>query len=105
MAFLKSPVAKRILVIIGAIIVLAVGYVWMYNYTGVFTRRGDFAAGDSIQRVDIEIKNPVVMYGMIVDSLHVTEDVVKKNQRFTDLLSGYYVSPIVQQQLVLLDRK
>jgi hypothetical protein len=42
---------------------------------------------------------------MVVNDLSVVEDEVKRNQRFTDLLSGYYVSPAVMQQLNLLPKK
>ncbi|MBX2913774.1 MAG: peptidoglycan DD-metalloendopeptidase family protein [Cyclobacteriaceae bacterium] len=44
------------------------------------------------------------MHGMVVNNLHVVEDEVKKNQRFTDLLGEYYVSPAIKQQLNLLPR-
>ncbi|MDH4058300.1 MAG: peptidoglycan DD-metalloendopeptidase family protein [Cyclobacteriaceae bacterium] len=56
------------------------------------------------QRVEINIVEPTVMFGMVVDSLHITEDVVKRNQRFTDLLEGYSVSPAVYQQLHFVPR-
>jgi hypothetical protein len=42
---------------------------------------------------------------MVVNDLSIVEDEVKRNQRFTDLLSGYYVSPVVMQQLNLLPKK
>ena len=100
-----SGLIKKIAIGIGGIVVLALLYIWVYNYTDVFTRKGDYADSDTTRRIDVEIRKPVVMYGMVIDSLHLIEDVVKKNQRFTDLLSGYYVSPAVQNQLVLLDRK
>jgi len=56
------------------------------------------------QRVEINIVEPTVMFGMVVDSLHITEDVVKRNQRFADLLEGYSVSPAVYQQLHFVPR-
>ena len=74
------------------------------NGMSLFTRQGDYAI-DSVKRVEIEVKKPIVLYGMVVDDLHVTEDQVRKNQRFADLLDGHFVAPTVMQQLNLLPRK
>jgi murein DD-endopeptidase MepM/ murein hydrolase activator NlpD len=41
---------------------------------------------------------------MVVNNLHIVEDQVKRNQRFTELLSGYYISPTVLKQLHLLPK-
>ncbi len=35
--------------------------------------------------------NPTVLFGMVVDGLNVNNAEVKRNQRFSDLLDGYYV--------------
>lgn len=58
-----------------------------------------------VPKEEFEIIEPTLMYGMIVDNLHVTEDVVKRNQRFTDLLADYYVSPAIYQQLHFVPRQ
>ena len=55
-------------------------------------------------RVEVEIIEPTLLYGMIIDSLHITEDVVRRNQRFIDLLSNNYVSPEIYQQLHFVPR-
>ncbi len=68
-----------------------------------FTREGDYAK-DSVARSEREIVKPIILYGMTVNDLHVVEDEVKRNQRFTDLFAGYYVSPRVLSQLSLLPR-
>ena len=60
---------------------------------------------DTVARTEREIIKPVVLFGMMVNDLHVVEDVVKRNQRFTDLMSGYYVSQPVLQQLALTPRQ
>jgi len=59
---------------------------------------------DSTQRTEKEIVNSVMLYGMEVNHLQVIEDVVKRNQRFIDLLTGFYVSPKVLQQLHTVPR-
>lgn len=69
-----------------------------------YSHPADFAR-DSVQREEKEISKPVVLYGMVVNNLHVVEDVVKRNQRFTDLLEGYHIPYRVQQQLSLLPRQ
>ena len=69
-----------------------------------YSHPADFAK-DSVQRQEIEIEKPVVLYGMVVNDLHVVVDVVKRNQNFTDLLDGYYVPPRVQHQFSLLPRQ
>lgn len=73
--------------------------------TSWFSRQGDYVTEvDSVEHVEREVIRPVFMHGMVVNNLHVVEDEVKRNQRFTDLLNGYYVSPVVWQQLNLLPR-
>ncbi|HNU41209.1 MAG TPA: peptidoglycan DD-metalloendopeptidase family protein [Cyclobacteriaceae bacterium] len=75
------------------------------SQTSWLSQDGDYASEpDSIPHVEREIILPVFMHGMVVNNLSVVEDEVKKNQRFTDLLEGYYVSPSVKQQLNLLPR-
>jgi murein DD-endopeptidase MepM/ murein hydrolase activator NlpD len=105
MAFLKLLSVKKILWISAIVVVLAVSFFFIYNYSSVFSRQGDFAVADTVKRIEIEVKKPILLYGMEVNDLHVVEDVVRKNQRFTDLLGEYYVLPAIQQQLVLLSRK
>lgn len=54
--------------------------------------------------MEAEIIEPTLLYGMVVDSLHIAEDVVKRNQRFTDLFAANYVSPEIYQQLHFVPR-
>lgn len=56
-------------------------------------------------RVERNIVEPTLLYGMVVDSLHISEDVVKRNQRFTDLLSGYNVKPEIYRQFHFVPRQ
>lgn len=96
---------KKFVVGIGAVIVfVAAGYFLMDQLSFSYSHPADFAR-DSVQREEKEISKPVVLYGMVVNNLHVVEDVVKRNQRFTDLLEGYHIPYRVQQQLSLLPRQ
>ncbi len=60
---------------------------------------------DSVGQEVKEAVQPILLYGIVVNDFQVVEDVVKRNQRFSDLLQGYYVPPRVQQQLSLLSRE
>ena len=96
---------KKFVVGIGAVIVfVTAGYFLMDQLSFSYSHPADFAR-DSVQREEKEISKPVVLYGMVVNNLHVVEDVVKRNQRFTDLLEGYHIPYRVQQQLSLLPRQ
>ncbi len=65
---------------------------------------GDFQQ-DTVRRAEKEIEEPQLLYGMMVNHLHVVEDVVRRDQRFVDLLVGYHVSPRLLQQLHLIPRE
>ncbi|MBL7850575.1 MAG: peptidoglycan DD-metalloendopeptidase family protein [Cyclobacteriaceae bacterium] len=59
---------------------------------------------DTVQRKEKEIEKPILLYGMVVNDLHVTEDHVRRDQRFVDLLTGYRVPPNTFQQLLKVPR-
>lgn len=80
------------------------GYLLLDPLSSYYSRKGDFAS-DALARVEQEVGKPVVLYGMVVNDLHVIKDVVKRNQRFSDLFQGYYVPSKVQQQMSLLPRQ
>ncbi len=95
---------KYITGFLGLIVVMTAVYFLVVQLSLSYSHPADFAE-DSAQREETEIIEPVVLYGMVVDDLHVVADVVKRNQRFTDLLEGYYVPARVQQELNLLPRQ
>lgn len=85
--------------------VFIISFFLLDNGTSLFSRKGDYASADTVKRVETEVQKPTLLYGMVVNDLHVTEDQVRKNQRFADLLDGHFVAPSVMQQLNLLPRK
>lgn len=88
-----------------AVVIVVLAFTLLNNYTSIFSRPGDFSvAPDSLIRVEREVFVPTVLYGMVVNDLHVVEDRVKRNQRFADLWAGYHVAPEIQRQLNLLPR-
>lgn len=82
---------------------LAAGY-FLTDRVAVSEWMDEYAEEQPIQEEKPEEPQPVVLYGMVVNDLQITEDVVKRNQRFSDLFQGYYVPAHVQQQLSLLSR-
>lgn len=102
MQFLKS--IKGISLILSTVI-LTFGGVYLLLNSNLVTLSADYdEPGATTSRVEAEIVEPTLLYGMVIDSLHLTEDVVKRNQRFTDLLAGNYVSPAIYQQLHFVPR-
>ncbi len=105
MMFFKSAIAKKVGLAAGLIVFSFIAFFWIDAKTSFFSSEGDYVVeSDSSHHVEREIVLPVFLHGMVVNNLHVVEDEVKRNQRFTDLLSGYYVSPSILQQLNLLPR-
>lgn len=105
MKFLQLPWIKKFIVAIGIIVVFVVSFTYLNNNTSLFSIQGDYAKPDSVRRVEREVIKPIVLFGMVVNDLHITEDVVKKNQRFTDLLDKHFIHPDVLRDLNLLPRK
>ncbi len=95
---------KKILVLLA---IVAVGVVIAIpvidKATLSYFREGDFQQ-DTVARKDLEVEKPIVLYGMTVNHLHVAEDHVRRDQRFIDLLKGYFVQPEVYRQLHLVPR-
>ena len=105
MKYLKLSWAKKIIATVGIISALIAALVLLNNNTSLFSRQGDYAKPDSVRRIEREVVKPIVLYGMVINDLHVTEDVVKRNQRFTELIGEHFVASAIHQQLNLLSRK
>ncbi len=102
---LKSTWTRKTICTLTLAGVFIVSFFLLDNGTSLFSRQGDYASMDTVKRVEIEVQKPILLYGMVVNDLHVAEDQVRRNQRFADLLEGHYVAPAIQQQLNLLPRK
>jgi len=63
----------------------------------------DAETGDSIE-VDIQIKEPQVLYGMVVDNHIVVEDKIKRNQSLSDILNEYNVSSKLIHEIAQMSR-
>lgn len=82
---------------------LLIGTFLVEKVSRAYFNVGDFAA-DSVMRNEVEIEKPILLYGMTVNHFHVVEDVVRRNQRFVDLLAGYHLTPLHRQQLLNIPR-
>lgn len=85
----------------GVLVTLVV--VYLLFSSNLLATEGDYESELS-SPIEVDIVEPTLLYGMVVDSLHLTEGAIKRNQRFTDLLSEYYVSPEIYQQLHFVPR-
>ncbi len=105
MGLFSSSALKKTLIGAGALIAAVVSFFWIDSKTSWFSQPGEYAVEiDTVHHVEHEIIKPVFLHGMVVNNLHVVEDQVKRNQRFSELLNGYFVSKPVMQQLTLLPK-
>lgn len=59
---------------------------------------------DSLQNVTAEVKEPNVLYGMVVDNYTIIEDKIKRNDRLGDILEAYHVPANIIYQVSQLSR-
>jgi murein DD-endopeptidase MepM/ murein hydrolase activator NlpD len=100
-----SVSSKKILIASVGIGLIIATFSLLDSNTSLFTQPADYANEADSSRVEIEIKQPVVLYGMVINELSVVEDHVKRNQRFFDLFETVHVQPRIFQQLNTLSRR
>jgi murein DD-endopeptidase MepM/ murein hydrolase activator NlpD len=105
MDILKTRFARRIIYSCAGVFFLAGSFIVLNNFTSLFSSPGDFASEIDSTRVEIEIIKPQLLYGMVVNDLHIVEDHVKKNQLLVDLFQGNYVPDKILRELNSLPRK
>ncbi len=104
MNIFSNKVAKQSILLGVIILILGGAFLLINNYTSLFSLNGDFAVEVDSTHVEIEIKKPQLLYGMIVNDLHIVEDEVKKNQLLIDLFQGTYVPENILRELNLTSR-
>ena len=104
MEILKHKLTKRVAIACGATLMLSACLITLNNYTSLFSRQGDFAVAIDSTHQEIEIIKPQLLYGMVVNDLHVIEDQVKKNQLLVDLFQKKYVPEKILRELNLTPR-
>lgn len=59
---------------------------------------------DSLQQITVDVKEPSVLYGMVVDNYTVIEDKIKRNEVLGDILEAYNVPANIIHQVSQLSR-
>lgn len=95
---------KILLLVITAIGLTVIAYPVVDRLSLAYFSEADYQR-DTLQRTEKEIEKPVLLFGMVINNLHVTEDHVRRDQRFVDLISGYQVPPTTYQQLLEVPRE
>lgn len=98
---------KKSLVFVGVLLVCFGGLI-VFDNVSQLTSYGDEEIGletDSVSVPLVEIiKEPTILFGMVIDGLNVDNASVKRNQRFSDLLDGYYVDGKAMRLLATIPR-
>ncbi len=104
MSILNNKRAKQIIFSCAAILILTASLFLVNNDTSLFSLSGDFAVDVDSTHVEIEIKKPQLLYGMVINDLHIIEDQVKRNQLLVELFQGKYVPEKILRELNLTPR-
>lgn len=59
---------------------------------------------DSLQNYVVDVKEPNLLYGIVVDNYTVIEDKIKRNERLGDILEAYHVPANIIHQVSQLSR-
>jgi murein DD-endopeptidase MepM/ murein hydrolase activator NlpD len=87
-----------------AIAIFTVAVVLVNQYYLVPTLIQPQASADSSMTKPVEIKEPSVLYGMVVDNLTIIEDKIKRNENLGDILMEYNVPASIIHQVSQLSR-
>lgn len=93
---------KTFLLLLAVAVLTAAGFYAFDRVMLSYFRAGDFEP-DTLRK-EKEVETSIVLYGMTVNHLHITEDYVRRGQRFIDLFAGHHVSAEALKQLHLLPR-
>lgn len=101
---LRSKGWLRIGLSVGSAIVVLVASFYLLDANQMsIVRQPNQLVGDSITITPaLPVKQPTMLYGMVIDNMQVINDEIGKNQRFVDLLQKYRVNNNIIQQLALV---
>ncbi|MDH4089917.1 MAG: peptidoglycan DD-metalloendopeptidase family protein [Cyclobacteriaceae bacterium] len=83
---------------------LAMAVVLMSKYLIPSSLEEEETSIDSLKQYVLEVKEPSLLYGMVVDNYTVIEDRIKRNDRLGDILEAYNVPPNIIHQVSQLSR-
>lgn len=93
---------RRSLVVVGSLLVIF-GVLIVFDNVSQYTAYEDEIVVDSALAAPC-VPEPSMLFGMVVDGLEVSNSEVKRNQRFPDLLDGYYVDGKAMRLLATVPR-
>jgi len=95
---------KKKIVVLSGLVILALAVLLLNKfYITSFSETSESVPADSLTIPEI-VKEPSVLYGMVVDNHVVIEDKIKRNQRLGDILSPYNVSAQLIHQISQLSK-
>lgn len=87
------------------ITLLAIGVVLVNKfYLAPLVQKSAYAEADTLSTLVAEIKEPNIVYGMVVDNYTVIQDKIKRNERLGDILEAYNVPANIIHQVSQLSR-
>lgn len=93
---------KKSLVLVGAALVF-VGILIVFDNASQYAPYEEEAI-EVKDTIIVVPKEPAMLFGIVVDGLNIQNYVVKRNQRFSDLLDGYYVDGKAKRLLATISR-
>ena len=95
---------KKSLVLVGAALVFF-GVLIVFDNMSQYTSYEEEIDADStkVEQALVQ-KEPTYLFGMQIDGFSISNEVVKRNQRFSDLLDGYFVDGKAKRLLALVPR-
>ncbi len=96
---------KRWFGLVGMVFLAIVLFRLYTHHSPSITHRGNDFPVDSLQNYLIEVKEPQLLYGMVVDNYTVIQDKIKRNERLGDILEAYNVPANLIHQVSQLSRQ
>ncbi len=93
---------KKGMIALGALLV-CFGVLIVFDNVSPETSFEEELSMDTVAAPAIQ-QEPTMLFGMVIDGLHVSNAEVKRNQRFTDLLNGFHVDDKVLRSISLIPR-
>jgi murein DD-endopeptidase MepM/ murein hydrolase activator NlpD len=96
---------KRWFGLVGMVLLAIMIFRLYTHHLPSFTPTGNGIPADSLQNHLIEVKEPQLLYGMVVDNYTVIQDKIKRNERLGDILEAYNVPANLIHQVSQLSRQ
>lgn len=94
---------KRWFGLLGLVLLAGAASLLYKHYLPAYTTGENFP--DTLGNVVLQVKEPQLLYGMVVDDYTIIEDKIKRNERLGDILEQYNVPANIIHQVSQLSRK